>query len=213
MNPLNASSLISATGLLGIFLVLVAETGLLIGFFLPGDSLLFTAGLLAATHGALRLPLAGVLAVAVAGALVGAQIGYWIGCSLGPRLLARTRGPALGDGVDRVQRSFEHYGPAKAIVLARFIPIVRTLMNPMAGMLGVPNRVFVPGQILGGVLWTVGVTLAGYVLGAHIPGIDAYLLPIIAVIVTLSLIPVVVESFRARRRRSTMTETTTGGLR
>ena len=98
MNPLDATSVISAAGLIGMFAVLVAETGLLIGFFLPGDSLLFTAGLLAATGGALHLPLPGVLAVAVAGALIGAQIGYWIGRGAGSRLLQRSARPAIRRG-------------------------------------------------------------------------------------------------------------------
>ena len=137
MNPLDATSVIAATGLIGIFCVLVAETGLLVGFFLPGDSLLFTAGLLAATHGALHLPLGGVLAVAAAGALIGAQIGY-LDRPDARASAARQNGPgpALHRGVDRVTEVIERYGPAKAIVLARFIPVVRTVMNPMAGMIG-----------------------------------------------------------------------------
>src|SRR6185312_12606361 len=89
-NPLDATSVIAATGIIGILCVLIAETGLLVGFFLPGDSLLFTAGILAASHGALHLPLGWVLLAATAGALIGAQIGYWIGRTLGTRLLERT---------------------------------------------------------------------------------------------------------------------------
>ncbi len=201
-NPLDASSVIAATGLIGIFCVLVAETGLLVGFFLPGDSLLFTAGLLAATTGALRLPLAGVLTVAAAGALIGAQLGYWIGRTLGARLLERTRRPALRQATERVAAAVHKYGPAKAIVLARFIPIVRTVMNPMAGVIGVPARLFTVWQILGGLLWSLGVTLAGYGLGSRIPGIDKYLLPIIAVVIVVSLIPIALEILRARRRRT-----------
>lgn len=95
INPLDATSVVAATSLIGIFCVLVAETGLLMGFFLPGDSLLFSAGLLGATHGSLHLPLGGVLAVATAGALIGAQIGYWIGKTLGVSLLNKAKRPAL----------------------------------------------------------------------------------------------------------------------
>jgi membrane-associated protein len=200
MNVLDPSSLIAATGLIGIFAVLVAETGLLIGFFLPGDSLLFTAGLLAATHGSLHLPLPGVLAVSAAGAIIGAQVGYWIGRTAGRRLLERIHRPALRRGVDRVTETVERYGPAKAVVLARFIPVVRTLMNPMAGMIGVSGKVFLLWQVLGGLVWTVGVTLAGYFLGSQIPGIDKYLLPIVAVVVVLSLLPIGLELLRSRRR-------------
>jgi membrane-associated protein len=198
-NPLDATSVIAATGLIGIFCVLVAETGLLVGFFLPGDSLLFSAGLLAATHGALHLPLTGVLAVASAGALIGAQIGFWIGKTLGVRLLSRTQRPALRRAADRVAVVIERYGPAKAIVLARFIPVVRTVMNPMAGMIGIPARVFTLWQIVGGLIWSIGVTLAGFWLGSHITGIDKYLLPIIALVVVVSLIPVALELLKMRR--------------
>ena len=201
-NPLDATSVLSATGLIGIFLVLVAETGLLVGFFLPGDSLLFTAGLLAATRGSLHLPLGGVLLSATAGALVGAQIGYWMGRTLGVRLLSRTKHPALTKGTARVSEVITRYGPAKAIVLARFIPVVRTAMNPMAGMLGISARLFVIWQVIGGLVWSVGVTLAGFWLGTRIPSIDKYLLPIIAVVIVLSLIPVALELRKMRRGRS-----------
>jgi membrane-associated protein len=201
-NPLDASSVIAATGLIGIFCVLIAETGLLIGFFLPGDSLLFTAGLLAATHGAVHLPLAAVLAVAAAGALIGAQIGYLIGRRLGVRLLTRTQRPALRRGTDRVSEVIERYGPAKAIMLARFIPIVRTVMNPMAGMIGVPVAVFTRWQVVGGLIWSVGVTLAGFWLGSQITGIDKYLLPIVALIVLVSITPIGVQLVKMRRGRS-----------
>lgn len=199
-NPLDATSVIAATGLVGIFCVLVAETGLLVGFFLPGDSLLFSAGLLAASRGPLHLPLAGVLAVAAAGALVGAQIGFWIGRTLGVRLLAKAHRPSLRHAADRVTEVIDRYGPAKAIVLARFIPVVRTVMNPMAGMIGISARLFTRWQVLGGLVWSIGVTLTGFWLGSQITGIDSYLLPIIAVVVLISLLPVVVELLKARRR-------------
>lgn len=199
-NPLDATSVIAATGLVGIFCVLVAETGLLVGFFLPGDSLLFSAGLLAASSGPLHLPLPGVLAVAAAGALIGAQVGFWIGRTLGTRLLAKARRPALQHATARVTQAIERYGPAKAIVLARFIPIVRTVMNPMAGMIGISARLFTRWQVLGGLAWSIGVTLAGFWLGSLITGIDKYLLPIIAVVVLISLLPLVVQLLKARRR-------------
>ncbi|MGI8417507.1 MAG: DedA family protein [Nakamurella sp.] len=207
-NPLDATSVIGATGLVGIFCVLVAETGLLVGFFLPGDSLLFSAGLLAASSGPLHLPLPGVLAVAAAGALVGAQIGFWIGRTLGVRLLTKARRPALRHATDRVTEVIDRYGPAKAIVLARFIPVVRTVMNPMAGMIGISARLFTRWQVLGGLVWSIGVTLAGFWLGSQITGIDSYLLPIIAVVVLISLLPVVVELVKARRRNRTTTDQT-----
>jgi membrane-associated protein len=200
-NPLDATSVIAATGLIGIFCVLVAETGLLVGFFLPGDSLLFSAGLLAATRGSLHLPLGWVLLVAAAGALIGAQIGYAIGRTLGTRLLARTTRPALSRATERVSEVLQRYGPAKAIVLARFIPVVRTVMNPMAGMLSIPARLFTIWQVVGGLLWSVGVTMAGFWLGSSITGVDKYLLPIIALVVVVSLIPVALELRKMHRER------------
>jgi membrane-associated protein len=203
LNPLDAHSLLSSLGAFGVFLALFAETGLLIGFFLPGDSLLFTAGLLCATSGstALHLSLPAVLVAAAAGAVVGAQVGYLIGRRAGPRLLDRPDRPRLQDAVHRSRAALDRYGTGKAIVLARFIPLVRTVVNPLAGTVGVPVRVFTLWQVVGGLVWSLGVTLAGYALGKRIPSIDRYLLPIVAVIIVLSLIPVGLELLRARRTR------------
>lgn len=203
LNPIDPQSLLSSLGVLGVFLVLFAETGLLIGFFLPGDSLLFTAGLLCTTTATstlhLSLPLA--LLAAAAGALLGAQVGFVIGARTGPALLRRPGRPRLHQAAERAGEALEHYGTGKAIVLARFIPLVRTVMNPLAGALGVPARTFVVWQCLGGLLWSLGVTLAGYLLGSRIPNVDSYLLPIIAVIVVVSLVPVALELRRSRARR------------
>jgi membrane-associated protein len=198
---LSASFWLSSLGTLGVLIVTFAETGLLIGFFLPGDSLLFTAGVLSATSGATHLSLPLVLLAAAVGALSGAQVGFEIGRRGGRPLLARSRNPHLAKGVVRAEEMFERYGHGKAIVLARFIPIVRTVLNPLAGILSVPTKVFTLWQVLGGLAWSIGVTLAGYVLGASIPGIDQYLLPVIAVIVVVSLIPVGLELWRARQRQ------------
>ncbi len=201
VNPLSATSWLADLGAAGVFLVLFAETGLLIGFFLPGDSLLFTAGLFCTTSATavvhLSLPL--VLLAAVAGALTGAQVGFVLGRRGGRPLLTRVRNPHLHRGVERAEELLSRYGYAKAIVLARFIPIVRTVLNPMAGILAVPARTFTMWQVFGGLLWSIGVTLAGYLLGASIPGIDQYLLPIIAVIVVVSLIPLFLELWRSHR--------------
>ncbi|WP_103352143.1 DedA family protein [Amycolatopsis sp. CA-128772] len=204
MNPLSATSWLSSLGTAGVFLVLFAETGLLVGFFLPGDSLLFTAGLFCTTSASapvhLSLPL--VLVASVAGAISGAQVGFVLGRRGGRALLGKIGNPHLHRGVERAEELFSRYGHAKAIVLARFVPVVRTVLNPLAGILDVPARTFLVWQVLGGVLWSVGVTLAGYVLGASIPGIDQYLLPIIAVVVVVSLIPLALELRRGRKRPS-----------
>ncbi|WP_327690216.1 DedA family protein [Streptomyces tubercidicus] len=202
VNVLDAGSLLTAFGALGVAVVLFAETGLLVGFFLPGDSLLFTAGLLCVPGGTgVHLSLSQVLVAAVGGALAGAQVGYWIGRRGGRALLARSRSRNLHEGAERAEELLERYGHAKAIVLARFIPVVRTVLNPLAGALDVPARVFILWQGIGGLVWTVGLVLAGYALGSSIPNVDRYLLPLVALIVLLSLLPLAREVLRSRRAR------------
>ncbi|WP_123529486.1 DedA family protein [Streptomyces sp. 840.1] len=202
VNLLDAGSLLGTFGALGVAVVLFAETGLLVGFFLPGDSLLFTAGLLSVsgTHGPVELSLPQVLIAAVAGALLGAQTGYWLGRRGGRALLARNRSGRLHEGADRAAELLGRYGHARAIVLARFVPVVRTVLNPLAGALDVPARVFTLWQVVGGVVWTAGLVLAGYALGSSVPNVDRYLLPIVALVVVVSLIPLAAELLRSRRR-------------
>ncbi|MEV0981824.1 DedA family protein [Streptomyces sp. NPDC049915] len=201
VNPLSAQSLLAAFGVLGVGVVMFAETGLLIGFFLPGDSLLFTAGLLCTGSGehGVKLSLGPLLAAAAIGALAGAQCGYLIGRRAGGALLARSRSVRLGEGAQRAEELLARYGHAKAIVLARFVPVVRTVLNPLAGALGVPARVFTLWQMVGGLVWSIGLTLAGYALGSSIPNVDRYLLPLVALIVAVSLIPLVAELYRGRK--------------
>ncbi|WP_229703793.1 DedA family protein [Streptomyces albiflavescens] len=201
VNLLSAQSLLAAFGVLGVGVVMFAETGLLIGFFLPGDSLLFTAGLLCtgSGDGGLKLSLAPLLVAAAVGALAGSQTGYLIGRKAGGALLARSGSPRLHAGAQRAEELLERYGYAKAIVLARFVPVVRTVLNPMAGALHVPVRTFTLWQVLGGLVWSLGLTLGGYALGSSIPNVDRYLLPMIALVVVVSLIPLAAELYRSRR--------------
>ncbi|MCC4316026.1 DedA family protein [Streptomyces solisilvae] len=202
VNVLDARSLLAAFGALGVGVVMFAETGLLIGFFLPGDSLLFTAGLLCTGSGAhgVRLSLGPLLAAAAVGALAGSQCGYLIGRRAGGALLARGRSARLHEGARRAEDLLGRYGHAKAIVLARFVPVVRTVLNPLAGALNVPMRVFTVWQVIGGLVWSVGLTLAGYALGSSVPNVDRYLLPLVALIVAVSLLPLGAELYRSRRR-------------
>ncbi len=202
INVLDPHSLLSSFGPVGVGVVLFAETGLLIGFFLPGDSLLFTAGVLSAAAGSsLHLPLGWVLTAAPLGACLGAQVGYLLGRRAGPTLFDKSNRTRLRQGRDRAEIYLAHYGYGRAIVLARFVPVVRTVLNPLAGVLRVPARVFTLWQILGGLLWSVGVVLAGFWLGSHIRNVDRYLLPIIALIVVVSLIPLALEVLRGPRGR------------
>ena len=197
---LNPTALLSSYGAIGLFVVMFAETGLLIGFFLPGDSLLFAAGLACATApgAALHMSLPAVMVAAAGGALIGAQTGYLLGRSAGPALLRRSRSRKLHQGAERATAMLTRYGPGKAVLIARFIPVVRTVANPTAGALGVPRGLFTIWQVAGGLLWSLGITAAGYGLGSAIPGVDQYLLPAIAVIVIVSLLPLVLEARRAR---------------
>ncbi|WP_217553521.1 DedA family protein [Streptomyces sp. GbtcB6] len=201
VNVLDAHSLLATFGVLGVGAVMFAETGLLVGFFLPGDSLLFTAGLLCtgSAQGSLHLSLGPLLVAAAVGALAGAQFGYLLGRKAGGALLSRSRSRRLHEGVKRAEEFLERYGHAKAIVLARFVPVVRTVLNPMAGALEVPVRTFTQWQVVGGLVWSLGLTLAGYALGSSIPNVDRYLLPLVALIVLVSLIPVLAEVYRGRR--------------
>ena len=198
--------LIETFGTLGILAIVFAETGLLVGFFLPGDSLLFTAGLLCApgVDDPVHLNLAIVLPGVFVAALAGAQTGWWIGWRAGPRLLQRPDSRLFKrQHVERAEEFFER-GGLRAVVLARFVPVVRTFLNPLAGIARMPARTFFVANLVGAVAWAGGVTLAGYLLGKSVPDVDRYLYPIVALIVAASFVPVVLEVRRGRREhRST----------
>jgi membrane-associated protein len=198
---LSPTHLLNSFGVLGVLIILFAETGILLGIVLPGDSLLFTAGLLSATtrKGDVHLNLPLVVVAAVVGAVLGAQCGYFLGRRFGPKLFRRPDSRLFKqEYVERTREYLEKYGPAKAVVLARFVPVVRTLMNPLAGVAEMDGRVFVLSNLVGGVVWGAGVTIAGFFLGKSIPNVDHYLLPIIALVVIISLIPIALEIRKAR---------------
>jgi membrane-associated protein len=193
---LDPTSLIQWGGVLGIALIIFVETGLFFGFFLPGDSLLITAGILAST-GYLDLRL--LIALSIGGAVIGDQVNYTIGRRLGPRLVRRNE--RFLSYVERAEKFYEDHG-SKTVTIARFVPVIRTFAPAVAGAARMKYPRFVAYNIAGGVLWVLTTTLLGYVLGRTIPQIDNYLLVVIAVVVGLSLIPVILEwrkmRFRAR---------------
>ena len=195
---LDPQNLLVTFGTIGLFLIVFAESGLFFGFFLPGDSLLFTAGLFAA-EGTLNLPL--ILVGCFVAAVAGDQVGYVFGLRVGPALFRRPDSRLFKqEYVARAQAFFEKHGP-KTIILARFVPIVRTFAPILAGVGSMRYRTFVGYNLIGGFLWAVGVTLFGYFLGQLIPDIDTYLLPIIASIIAISFLPFALEWLKRRRSR------------
>ncbi len=192
---LSPDALVGA-GLLVLLTVVFVESGLLVGFFLPGDSLLFTAGLLINTEDVLPLWL--VLLTVPLAAIAGDQVGYLIGRKAGPVIFNRPDSRFFQqEYVDKAYAYFDKYG-ARTIVLARFVPIVRTFAPVVAGVSRMRYRTFVVYNVVGGVLWGAGVVLLGYFLGG-IEFVAENVEPIILGIVALSVLPIVVEVLRARR--------------
>ncbi|MDO8599662.1 MAG: VTT domain-containing protein [bacterium] len=190
--------LIIGFGYVGITAVIFAETGLLVGFFLPGDSLLFTAGFLASQGIFHIVPLISLCAIA---AVAGDGLGYAFGVRVGPKIFAREDSILFHrDHVDRARRFYERHGP-KAIVLARFVPFARTFVPILAGVGAMRYSRFLAYNIIGAGLWAIGIPLLGYSLGRTIPGIDHYLLPIIALILLLSVSPGIIHILRNREDR------------
>ena len=204
---IDPKDLIDTVGLIGIFLVVFAESGLLIGFFLPGDSLLFTAGFLASgppsllDKGLPHLPLIPLLIGVVVCAIAGDQVGYVFGRRVGPALFRRPDSRIFKQAhIEKAHAYFEKYG-AKTIVIARFVPIVRTFAPIVAGVGGMHYRTFVTYNIVGGIGWGAGMTLLGYFLG-QVSFISDHLEATVLIIVALSLLPIVIEVLRSRRERA-----------
>ncbi|MEU6022765.1 VTT domain-containing protein [Micromonospora sp. NPDC047134] len=188
--------LISTFGLIGILVIVFAESGLLIGFFLPGDSLLFTTGLLVADGQYLKYPLWLVCLLITIAAIAGDQVGYLFGRKVGPALFRRPNSRLFKqENLLKAHEFFEKYG-ARSIVLARFVPIVRTFTPIVAGVSRMNYRTFVIYNVVGGILWGTGVTVLGYFLG-QIPFVKANIEFILIGIVGISVLPIAVELLRA----------------
>ncbi len=202
---LDPEGLINRWGLVGIALIVFAESGLLIGFFLPGDSLLFTAGLLSARG---TLPnIVWVAAACFAAAVIGDQVGYQIGLRAGPALFDRPKSRLFNPAhVVKAQAYFDKHGP-KTIVLARFVPIVRTFAPITAGVAKMKYRVFLTYNLVGALLWGVGVSFAGWALGKKFPSLVNRIDLLAPLIVLVSLIPVLIEFLKHRREKNSAHET------
>jgi len=197
---LDPDYLVATFGLIGLLLIIFAECGLLVGFFLPGDSLLFTAGLLVAS-GVFQVPLLALVVLLPIAAVAGNLVGYWIGYSAGPAIFRRPDSRLFRqEYVEQSSAFFAKYG-ARTIVLARFVPIVRTFATVMAGASRMDFRVYTIYSVVGGVLWGAGVTLLGYFLG-QVAFVRDNVEPILLGVVALSVLPIAIELLRARRSRS-----------
>ena len=197
---LNPTYVLDTFGLIGLFLIVFAECGLLIGFFLPGDSLLFTAGLLVAS-GAFHVPLWSVIVIVVTAAILGNLVGYGIGWGFGPPLFDKPDSRLFKRKyVDQTHAFFEARGPF-AIIMARFVPIVRTFVTVIAGVARMDFRKYAIYSTIGGILWGTGVVLGGYFLG-QIDFVASHVEIILTVIVALSLVPIALEYLRSRRHRA-----------
>ncbi|QGV79293.1 DedA family protein [Streptomyces ficellus] len=195
---LDPDYLIETFGLIGVLVIVFAESGLLIGFFLPGDSLLFTTGLLVTT-GVLDTPLWLVCTLIVLSAIIGDQVGYLFGRKVGPSLFKRPDSRLFKqENVEKAHEFFEKHGP-KSLILARFVPIVRTFTPIVAGVSRMNYRSFITFNVIGGVLWGAGVTLLGASLG-NIDFVHEHIEAILILIVLISVVPIVIEYLRARSK-------------
>lgn len=187
---INIAEFVKAFGYIGLFLIVFAESGLFFGFFLPGESLLFTTGLLA-SQGYFNIYIL-VVTLALA-AILGDSTGYWFGKKVGPKIFNREDSKFFHKKhLDQTQKFYEKHGPY-AIIIGRFIPIIRTFVPILAGVGKMKYRIFIRNNIVGGILWSAGVLSLGFYLGTVVPNIEKYLNLIIVGIVLLSLLPIIFE--------------------
>jgi len=203
VNLFDAQSIVTDLGLIGILVILFAETGLLIGIAFPGDSLLFIAGIAASGTGAAllngnKLPVVELFIGAPIAAITGSYVGRWLGKKYGRKLFDRPDGRFFTQArVIQTEKWLEKYGIGKALILARFIPFIRTLINPLVGIINIPTKVYMIWNALGAIIWTDGILLLGFLFGEKIEGsVDRYLLPLVGLIIFLSILPIIVELLR-----------------
>ena len=205
MNPLDAKDIVATLGTIGVIATLFIETGLLVGLFLPGDSLLFVAGIAASGTAqevfGNQLSYTQLLIWAPIAATIGSQCGHWLGAKYGRPFFDRPNSRFFNqDRVAQTEHWLMKYGLGKALIFSHFIPFVRTLINPLCGIIGIPAKKFFIWNIIGSYIWTVGLISAGYLLGERLEGsVDKYLLPIVVLIIVASLAPILIEFFKGRR--------------
>jgi membrane-associated protein len=200
--PDELTQLIHAGGPALVCAIIFVETGLFVGFFLPGDSLLVTAGILAAGG---FLPLWSLLIPGILCAIVGDQLGYWIGRGAGPALYRREDSLFFRRShLQRAHEFYEKYG-GRAVILARFVPIVRTFCPPVAGAAKMPYSRYLSYDIFGGIFWVATMILGGYTLGRSIPNIGQKIHYVIGVVILLSILPAIISILRARSAASSST--------
>jgi membrane-associated protein len=192
----DVKGLVAWGGYVGMTIIVFAETGLLVGFFLPGDSLIVTAGLLAATSGVVNVYLLGLLLTVAS--VLGNTVGYAIGAAAGPRLFTREDSLLFNKKhLYRAHAFYEKHG-GKTIILARFMPIVRTFVPVVAGMGQMEYRSYTKYNIAGGVLWIWSMLFIGYFLGRYIPGVDKHVELVIMLVIFISILPGLIGWWRAR---------------
>lgn len=193
---LDPIAMVKTGSYLGIAFLVFAESGLLVGIFLPGDSLLFAAGLLSAGG---FLALAPLVVCVIAAAIIGDSVGYWFGANVGPPLFKRKDSFFFKqEYLKRTERFYQTYG-GRAVVLARFVPIVRTIAPILAGVGSMTYKTFLSFNVFGGLLWGAGMTLVGYFLGSIIPNSEHYILPLSLLIIVVSFLPIFLNLLRGER--------------
>ncbi len=194
-------NIIQTIGVTGVSAIIFAESGLFFGFFLPGDSLLFTAGILASRD---ILPFATLLFILPIAAILGDSVGYWFGNKIGPKIFNRPESRFFNPKhVEDAHKFFIKHGK-KALILARFIPIFRTFVPIVSGVAKMPYKDFLPYNILGGLLWTTSLYLLGYFLGNALPDSPKYILYVVIFILIVSIVPVVIEFIKSRKEKMTI---------
>ena len=207
MNPLDVQDIVATLGTMGVLIGIFVETGLLLGLFLPGDSLLFLAGIAASGTAqeifGNQLSYTQLMIWAPIAATSGSQFGHWLGARFGRPFFNRPDSRFFNKTkVDQTERWLTKYGVGKALVISHFVPFARTILNPLCGVVGIPAKKFFIWNLIGSYLWSVGFICAGYLLGQELEGsIDRYLLPVVGLIVLVTFLPITLEFIKDRREK------------